>query len=64
MCYVASYPNVPGYFFASVIDSGHNKETAKTIAKLIREGAVIERVTLAQAKNGLNAYVRPQKSLV
>ena len=61
MCYVASHPGVDGYFFASVIDSGHNKETAKTIAKLIREGAVIERVTLTQAKAGLDAYLRPKQ---
>jgi len=61
MCYVASHPGEPGYFFASVIDPKRAKEDAKEIAKLIRKGATISRVSVEAARAGLSEYFASRK---
>lgn len=58
-CYVAAHPGKAGYYAACVDDPKYAKETAKFVAKCIREGAIIDRVTMDETRRGLNEYVRP-----
>jgi hypothetical protein len=57
MCYVARYPGYPGYGFITVDLPDRAKDNAKEIAKAMRKGATIERVTVEQAKAGLLEYL-------
>ena len=56
MCYVASRPGEPGYSFAAVDEPGYAKDNAKEIAKKVRMGFNVERVTVERAREGLSEY--------
>ena len=62
MCYAARYPGKPGYGFITVDKPEYAKETAKDVAKMIKQGAVIERVTVEQAKAGMLEYLDARRS--
>lgn len=60
-CYVAKDPNSPGFYAAVVDDPQHAKDTAKAVAEYIKEGAVISRVTVEDARAGLDEYLDAKK---
>lgn len=57
MCYAARFPGKPGYGFISVDRPALKNENAKDIARMIKQGATIERVTADQAKAGMMEYL-------
>lgn len=56
MCYAARYPGKLGYGMVSADIPEMAEDNAKEIAKVIREGGTIERVTVEQAKAGMLEY--------
>lgn len=60
MCYVAADPSQPGAAWAVCVDvPGSERDTAKTIAGYLRDGANIMRVDYDTAKAMLARWVRP-----
>ncbi len=55
-CYCAVKPGRPG-FVAIYIDVDDAKETANTLASWVRQGRIIERRTIAEARAGMAAYI-------
>ena len=55
-CYAARYPGRKGYGMITVDRPPFAKDNAKEIAKVIREGGTIERVTIEEAKAGFVLY--------
>lgn len=62
MCYAARSPGKPGYTAVCVDDPKFAKETAKDIARWIREGRTIERVTTKQAGKGMDEFLKWRKA--
>lgn len=62
MCYAARFPGKTGYVMITVDAPDYAKDNAKEIAKVIRQGGTIERVTVEQAKAGMLEYFNSQKS--
>ena len=58
MCYVASKPGAPGYCCAAVDNPEHAAATAKDVAKWIRRGLSVTRVTVQAARDGLGEYLQ------
>lgn len=58
MCYAARFTGKPGYGFIAVDKPEHAKEIAKDVARMIKRGASIERVTVEQAKAGMLEYLK------
>ena len=62
MVYVAADPKQPGAAWAICVDRPEfAKDTAKTIAGWVREGANVQRVDLEAGKAMLLKWVRPAK---
>lgn len=62
MCYVAADPEQPGAAWAATVDDPkYAKDTAKEIARWIREGANVMRVPTEQAREMLVKWERPEK---
>lgn len=62
MCYVAADPAQPGAAWAYCLDTPrYAKDTARDIARWVRDGAVVQRVTPAVAREMLIKWVRPEK---
>ena len=60
MCYVAADPSQPGAAWAAMADiPEHIKDTAKTIAEWVQEGAHVMRVPTETAREMLSKWVRP-----
>jgi hypothetical protein len=63
MVYVAADPKQPGAAWAICIDKPEwAKDTAKSIAGWIKEGAQVQRVDLETGKAMLMKWVRPSKA--
>ena len=61
-CYVAADPKQPGAAWACVVDDPRwAKDTSKTVASYIKEGATVMRVSLDEGSAMLNKWVRPEK---
>jgi hypothetical protein len=56
--FVASDPEQDGYFFAS-IDDPSVLDNEQEIMRLLRQGAIVRRVPLEDAKNGLFKGEKP-----
>lgn len=56
-CYAAKHPGEPGAYAVCVDEKGYEKDLAKFIAREIKAGSVVERVTCNQATALLNEYV-------
>jgi len=62
MCYVAADPTQPGAAWAATVDDPqHAKDTAKEVAKWIKDGANVMRVPVQQARDMLCKWERPAK---
>ena len=61
MCYVAQHQTMPGFYAASVHDPNYAKDTAKAVAGWIKEGAIVSRVTVVEARAGLTEYLSAKK---
>jgi len=59
MCYVAEDPEQPGNAWAMCVDGPRwTKLTAKDIARWVSKGAIVRRVTKAEASEMLKKWVR------
>ena len=58
MAYAARYPGTVGYGAVMVDTPDLAKETAKFVAKAIRDGAAVERVSVEAAREGIAAYLK------
>ena len=56
--YVARFPGMPGYGAWCAYHAEDRRAIAKTVADWIRRGASVERVTTAEARDGLMAYAQ------
>jgi anti-sigma factor ChrR (cupin superfamily) len=66
MVYVAADPNQPGAAWAAFVDDPTDapnikKDMAKEIAQWVRQGAEVQRVSVADARVMLSKWVRPEK---
>lgn len=61
MCYAARFPGKPGYGAVTVDMPERRNETARDVAKWMRQGATIDRVTVEQARIGLKEYIDAKK---
>lgn len=65
MCYVAADPQQPGAAWAAMVDdtstAERKKDAAKNLASWIRDGAIVERVTVEKAREMLSKWERPTK---
>lgn len=65
MVYVAADPNQPGAAWAAFVDDPKHPELkrdiAKEIAQWVRQGADVQRVSVATAREMLSKWVRPEK---
>lgn len=68
MCYAARMPGKPGYVMITVDLPEHAKDNAKEVARVIRQGGSVERVTRAAAIVGMQEYyrsqIKPQQSML
>lgn len=67
MVYVAADPTQPGAAWAAFVDDPGYKadvkrDMAKEIAAWVRKGAQVQRVPVAQAREMLAKWVRPEKT--
>ena len=63
-CYVAADPEQPGAAWAATVDKPeYLKDTAKLIAKWVKEGANVMRVDVDTARIMLCKWERPEKQL-
>ena len=62
-CYVAKDPLMPGFYAAVVDDPKHAKDTAKAVSDYIKEGAVISRVSVEDARLGLSEYMNAKRKM-
>ncbi len=61
-CYVAADPAQPGAAWAATVDEPqYAKDTAKEIARWVRQGANVMRVPTQQARDMLCKWERPEK---
>lgn len=60
-CYVATKVGKPGYCGAAGDDPKHQKDVAKTVAKWIRDGLVVSRVPLEDARRGLVEWFKSER---
>ena len=56
MAYAAVFPGKPGYGAITVDSAEDAKDTAKYVAKWIRDGATVEHVTVSKARAGMLKY--------
>jgi len=61
-CYAAAKTGMPGFFAVAVDRPEYKKETAKDVAKWVRDGYAVSRVPLAEAQSGLNKYLAARKA--
>ena len=62
MAYVALDPAQPGAACACVVDRPEwEADTAKTVARFIRQGRAVNRVPLEEAREMLAKWVQPAK---
>lgn len=60
--YVAADPDQPGAAWGVCSDRPeYKKDTAKDLARWLRQGAIIERVTVTRAREMLAKWERPKK---
>ena len=60
ICYVAANPSQPGAAWAAMVDEQkYAKDTAKEIARWVRQGAHVMRVPTQQARDMLCKWKRP-----
>ena len=57
MAYAARFPGKPGFGAVCVDKPEYAKDTAKSIAGWIKQGATIERVTIQAARDGMGEYL-------
>lgn len=57
MVYAARYKGSPGFGGIVVDEFEHRDETARTVAAWIRNGAIVERVTVATARVGMQQFL-------
>ncbi len=62
MCYAIKYPGFPGYGTISADIPEMANDNAKMIAKALRKGGIVERVTDEQAKAGMLEYFNAVKA--
>ena len=62
MCYAARTDGKPGYSAVLVDDPAYKKETAKDIARWIREGRTVERVSMKVAHAGMDEFLAARKA--
>lgn len=58
MCYAIRYTDKPGYGIISADIPEMANDNAKMIAKALRKGGTVERVTTLQAKEGMLEYYK------
>ena len=62
MVYVAADPDQPGAAWAICVDMPeHKKDTAKSIAQWVKEGATVQYVPLEVGREMLMKWERPEK---
>ena len=62
MFYVAADPKQPGAAWAACVDKPeYKKQTAKSIAEWVKNGATVMHVTSDVGQNMLSLWVRPKK---
>lgn len=61
MCYGVRYPGKSGYGLIIVDKPEYAKSNAKEIAKAIREGGIVEHISLQAAKDGMQEYLSAHK---
>lgn len=60
-CYVASSGGRPGYSACCVDDPKYFKDTNESIAEWIRDGRIVTRVTMEEARKGMAVYIAGKK---
>lgn len=61
-CYAAAQAGMPGFCAVSVDEPKHRKDTAKFVAKCVRDGLAVTRVPLEEAVAGLDTYFKHRKA--